>query len=124
VLGELEQVQSALDVHLMGGERRELGAGGEERGEVEDQFHLVLGEHALEQRTIENRPGDFAIDERRDGAVQPREVERHERMTAPGGQPFHEPVSDLATGTRDEDDRLPHHGIISDASGSSRPRPV
>ena len=75
VLRELQQVQRALDVDLVRRERRELRARGEQRREVEDQLDLELGEHALEQRPIENRPGDLAIDHRRDRRVEPGEVE-------------------------------------------------
>ena len=66
VLRELEQVERALDVDLVRRQRGELRAGGEQRREVEHQLDLILGEHPLEQRPIEDRAGDLAIDQRGD----------------------------------------------------------
>ena len=48
-LRELQQGQRAVDVDVMRGDRRELGARGEQRREVEDQIDFELGQHALEQ---------------------------------------------------------------------------
>ena len=48
-LRELEQVERALDVDLVRGHRRELGARREQRREMKDQFDLELGEDALEE---------------------------------------------------------------------------
>ena len=71
VLRELEQVERALDIDHVRRQRRELGAGREQRGKMEHQLDLIIGEHALEQRTIEDRAGDFAVDQRGDRAVEP-----------------------------------------------------
>ena len=49
LLRELEQVERALDVDVMRGDRRELGARREQRGEMEHAVHLELREHAIEQ---------------------------------------------------------------------------
>ncbi len=49
-LRELEQVERALDVDLVRGDRRELGARREQRRQVEDGVDLELGQDALEQR--------------------------------------------------------------------------
>ena len=64
LLRELEQRQRALDVHLVRGDRRELGPRREQRREVEDQIDLELGQHALEQVGVGDRTGELAMHQR------------------------------------------------------------
>ena len=54
-LCELEQVQRAFDVDLVRGDGGEFGAGGEQRGEMEDAIDFELGEDAIEQPLVEDR---------------------------------------------------------------------
>ena len=61
VLRELEQLQRALDVDLVRGDRRELGARREQRREVKDEIDLELGQHALEQVAVGDRAGELAL---------------------------------------------------------------
>ena len=46
---------------------------------MKDELDLEFREHALEHAAIEDRPGDLAIDLRRDRRVEARHVERHDR---------------------------------------------
>ena len=70
MLRELEQRQRAFDVHLVGSDGRELGARREQRRQVEDQVHLELGEHPLEQAAIGDGAGEFAPDETRKRGIE------------------------------------------------------
>jgi hypothetical protein len=106
-LRELEEPQRALDVDLVGGQRRELGAGGQQRGEVEDEIHLELGEHPLEQCRVCDRAREFAPDERRQAIVEPGEVDGDDGAPC-AGQPRDETVTDLATSAGDQRDGRPH----------------
>ena len=82
VLRELEQVERAVDVDLVRGDRRELRARRQQRGEVEDQLDPELGEHAFEHAAIEDRPGDLAVDLRRRWRIERRDVERDDGPVA------------------------------------------
>ncbi len=115
-LRELEQVQRALDVDLVRRHRRELGAGREQRREMEDELDLELREDALEHAAVENRPGDLAIDLQRDGRIEPGDVERDDSALGLSGQPIDETVADLAAGAGDEDYGFAHWRIIPDRS--------
>ena len=75
-LRELEQRQRALDVDLVRGDRRELGARRQQRREVEDQIDLELGEHALEQGAVGDRAGELALDQAVQRRVERREIDR------------------------------------------------
>ena len=76
LLRELEERQRALDVDLVRARGRELRARGQQRSQVEDQVHLELGQDALEQTGIEDRPEELALDEGRQRRVERRQVER------------------------------------------------
>ena len=60
VLRELEQLQRAFDVDVMRGDRRELGARRQQRGEVEDEIDFELRQDALEQVGVGDRAGELA----------------------------------------------------------------
>ena len=106
-LRELEQRQRALDVDLVRGDRRELGPGGQQRGEVEDEIDLELREHALEQVGVGDRAGELAAHERRrlasSGARSMVTIGR-----AGAGQPRDQAVADLAAGPGHQRDGRPH----------------
>ena len=74
VLGELEQRQRAIDVDLVRGDRRELGACREQRGQVKDQIDFELGQDALEQRRIGDRSGELARDKGTQLGIERRDV--------------------------------------------------
>ena len=59
----------------MRGHRRELCAGRQQRRQVNHQFHLIFGEHSLEQSLVEDRASDLTIDERRNGRIEAREID-------------------------------------------------
>ena len=58
-LRELEKVEGALDVDLVRAGGRELGPGGEQRGEVINRFYLELRQDALEERPVGDRTGEL-----------------------------------------------------------------
>ncbi len=62
-LGEIEQLEGALDVDLVAGHRGELGAGREQRREVVDRLDLVLGEDPFEQVGLEDRAQILVLDQ-------------------------------------------------------------
>src|SRR5207253_848828 len=62
VLRELEQVQRPFDVDVMRGDRRELRTRREERREMKNALDFELGEDALEQIQVGDRPGKLACD--------------------------------------------------------------
>ena len=70
LLRELQEVEGALHVDLVGGHGRELAPGRQERREVEDELHLELGEDALEQVRVEDRAHELLLHEAADRAVQ------------------------------------------------------
>jgi hypothetical protein len=107
-LRELEQVERALDVDRVRRDGRELGARGQDRGEVEDQLDLELREHALERAAIEDRAGDLAVHLRRNRRIQAGDIERHDRAMRLAGEPVDETVADLASGAGYEHDGFPH----------------
>jgi len=115
-LRELEQIERAFDVDLVRRDGRELRARREERREVKHQLHLELSEDSLEDALVENRPGDLAIDLRRDGRLEPGDVERDDGPRGLTGQPFDETVPDLAAGAGDEHHGFTHAGIILEPS--------
>ena len=92
VLGELEQAQGPLDVHLVRGDRRELRARREQRGEMEDEIDFEFRHHPLEQRAIRDRAGDLAIDLAGDRVVEPRDVDRDDAAIAALGEAIDEAV--------------------------------
>ena len=112
VLRELEQPERALDVDLMRGDRRELGARREQRGQVEDQIHLEFGHQTFQDGVVEDRPDHFAVDLAGDGVVEPRHVDRHDGAVAGLGEAIDQAVANLAAGAGDEHNRLSHPRII------------
>ena len=86
VLGELEQAQRAVDVHLVRGHRRELGARREQRSQMQDQVDLELREHPLEEGRIGDRTGEFAGDELAERRIERRDVDGDDR-SAGSSQP-------------------------------------
>ena len=83
---------------------------------MKHQLHLELGEDALEHALVEDRPGDLAIDFRRDRRFEAGDVERDDSPRRLAGQPFDETVSDLAASAGDEHHRFAHAGIILEPS--------
>jgi hypothetical protein len=104
-LGELEQRQRAFHVHLVGRHRRELRPRREQGGQVEDQVDLELGQDALEQRRIQDGPGELTRDERLDGGVEARQVERDDALASVPRQLRNQAVTNFSASARDEDDR-------------------
>ena len=86
LLGELEHVEGALDVDVMGRDRCELGARGQERGQVEHAIDLELGQHAIDQVHVGDRPPELPRDQRRERRVQGVHVERDD-LRVRGGKP-------------------------------------
>ena len=84
LLRELEQVQRALDVHVMRGHRRELGPRREQRREMKDAVDLELGEHPIEERAVSDRSDELAADQRRELGVERIEVGQ---SNGPGSRP-------------------------------------
>jgi hypothetical protein len=78
-----------------------------ERGQVEDQINLELGQHAFEERRVGDGTGELPTHERRQVIVEPGEIDGDDGTAGPG-QPRDETVSDLATGSCDQGDRCPH----------------
>jgi hypothetical protein len=113
VLRELEQLERALDVHLVRHHRRDLRAGGQQRGEVEHQVHLVLGDDAAEEVGVEDGAVDLAQHQLRQRLVERGEVERDDRAVGLAGQACDQAVADFATGAGDEDDGFAQHGMMT-----------
>ncbi len=107
LLRELEQVERAFDVDVMRRNRRELGARGEERGEVEHAVDLELGEDPLEQAGVGDRAGELAPGQRGEAPLERVHVQRDDGRFG-RGQPRHERVPDFTARPRDQDNRLPH----------------
>ena len=108
VLGELEQVERAVDVDLVRGDRRELRPRRQQRREMKDQLDLELREDPLEGASIENRAGDLAIDLAGNRGIERREVERDDRALGLLGKAIDQSVADLAAGAGDEHDGFAH----------------
>ena len=111
-LRELEEVQRALDVHLVRRHRRELGARREERGEVKHELDLKLREYPLEDAAIEDRSGDLAIDLGRDRWIETRDVERDDGAIGLARQAIDQAMTDLAAGAGNEHNGFAHGEII------------
>ena len=75
-------------------QRRELRARRQQRRQVEDEVDLELGQDALEQRRVEDRPDELALDQRRQRRVERREIERDDGARALGRQPLDQAVAD------------------------------
>jgi hypothetical protein len=75
-LRELQQRQRAFDVHLMRGDRRELGSRRQKRGKVEDQIDFEFGEDPIEQRGVGNGARELAENTRPERGIERRDVER------------------------------------------------
>src|SRR6185295_18331522 len=108
VLRELEQVERSLDVDFVRRHRRELGAGREQRREVKDPVDLEFRHHALEQRLVDDRAGDLAIDLPGDRVLEPRDVDRDDATVPLLGEAIDEAVADLSTGPGNDDDGFAH----------------
>ena len=67
---------------MVGGHRRELGTGRQQRGQVKNQVDLELRENALEQVLVENRAGELAVHQPRDVRVERVHVEGHNCLVA------------------------------------------
>ena len=67
---------------------------------MEDQVHLELGQDALEQARVEDRPEELALDERRD-SVESSGARSSVTMGRPvAGEARDQAVADLAAGAR------------------------
>src|SRR5262249_20325898 len=108
VVRELQQIERALDVDLVRGDRRKLRACGQQRGEVKNQVNFGLGEDALERGLVENRSGDFALNLSLERRLERRDVERDDRPCAVGSQPLDEAVANFAVSARNENNRFAH----------------
>ena len=105
---KLEQIQRALDVHVMRRHRRELRPGGQQRREMKNQVDLELRQDALEQVGVENRAGELAMHEARDVRVQRVDVERDNGLIALFGEIGHQRMADFAVGAGDQDNWFSH----------------
>ena len=112
-LRELEEIQRPLDVDVMRGDRRELGACREQRREVKDAVHLELGEDALEEARIGDGSGELARREPREPALERRNVERDDGRSG-GGEPRDQAMTDFAAGPGDENDRFSQALILAE----------
>ena len=106
--GELEQVQRALDVHVMRGHRREFRAARQQRGEVKNQVHLELGKNPLEQVRVQYRAGELALHQPPKRWIERVYVERDHRQAAFFGEIRHQRVADFAVGAGDQNDGFAH----------------
>jgi hypothetical protein len=102
---------SVPDVDLVRARGRELRARGQQRGQVKHQVHFELGQDALEQTGIEDRPQELALDEARQRGVERREIDRDDRP-AGAREARDQAVANLTASARDEDDRLAHPSIL------------
>ena len=96
-----------FDVDVMRGDRRELGARREQRGEMKHAVHLELREHPIEQVRVGDRTGELAAHERRQRRVERVHVERDDAGIAVG-EAANERVANLAARTGDEDNCFAH----------------
>ena len=111
-LRELEEVERPFDVHVVRGDRRELGARREQRGQVKHAVHLELRQDAVEQVRVGDRSGELPPHVRRDLRVERVHVERDDARLALG-EAADQRVADFAAGAGDEDNRFAHdHGAI------------
>ena len=121
-LRELQQVQGALDVHVVGGGGRELGPRGQQGREVEDEIHLELREDPLEQRGVEDRTGHLALHHPLHVRLERLHVQRHDLPRALGGEALDQAVTDLAAGPRDQNDGLSHACLHAPPLSARAPR--
>ena len=88
---------------------------------MEHEVDLELGEDALEQRRVEDRAGELAVDHAaRAPGSSGVEVERDDGSAAVSGEARDEAVADLAAGAGDEDDRFAEHGRLGDGASAFR----
>ena len=76
----------------------------------------ILRQDPFEQRPIEDRPGDLAVDQRGNRWVEPGEIERDDRAAGLGREALDQAVADLAACACDQDDRFSHRKIILNGS--------
>ena len=88
-------------------------ARGEQRGQVEDEIHLELGEDPLEQPRVEDGADELALHERPQLGIERREVERDDRPAAGSRKLRDQAVADLAVRAGDEDDGFAHGGSFT-----------
>jgi hypothetical protein len=113
-LRELEHADHAFDVHQVRGGGRELAARREQRGQVENEVHLELGQDALEQVVVEDRARVLLLDQGRLRRIERLQVEGDDRAAAVPGEPLDQAVADLAAGAGNEHDGLSDH-VVSPA---------
>jgi len=111
LLRELQKIQRPTNVYLVGSQRRELRARGQQRRKVKYAIHLELGEHSVKQVRIGNRSEELAADERRQLRIERIDVKGDDAGLALR-ELADERVADLATGARDQDDRFSHCQIV------------
>ena len=87
-LRKLEQAERALDVDLMRGQGRELGAGRQQCGEMIDRIDLELRENAIEQARIVDRSGELALHVSSQRRIERIQIQRHDRVTSAGDELF------------------------------------
>ena len=117
---ELQEVQRAVDVHLVGAHRRELRARRQQRGQMEDQIDFELREDALEKPAVDDRSGEFPAHQPRQRRLERSDVERNNRP-AFGCQAREKPVADFAVGPRNQNRGCAHGNVFVGRSLRSGP---
>ena len=110
-----------FDVDVVRGDRRELGAGRQQRREMKDEADLEFREQAIEQVGVGDRPGEDPRHERHERGVERVDVERDDGGTG-GGQPRDQTVPDLAARARDQRNRFAHPRITAASYATGKPR--
>ena len=112
LLGELEQVERPLHVHVVRTDRGELGAGGQQRREVEDVLDLELGQDAFKKARVGDRAGELAPDQPGQRRFERRDVDGDDGA-ARARELIDEAVTDFAVGARDQYGWRAHLVIIT-----------
>ena len=111
-LGELEQREGAVHVHMVCGHRRELGPRGQQRRQVKYQIHLELCQHPFEKTAVGDRAGELPNHQMLEPAAKRRDIYGDDR-TAERRQTRDQPVADLAAGTGHESHGRAHGSILA-----------
>ena len=106
--GELEQIEGAGDVDVVGGDRRELGAGRKQRRQMVNAIDGVLGQDRVQQVAVEDRPRKGTRHSASQVIVERLQVDRGKLDGAFVRKPMDQSVTDLAGGTGYKNDRLTH----------------
>jgi len=104
---EFQQVQRALDVHMMRRHRGELGPRRQQRGQMKNQVDLELREDALEDVRVEDGAGELPVHEPGNRRVERIHVEGY-HLFVPLSKVGHEGMPDFAIRAGNEDDWFAH----------------